>query len=418
MELGEAKRLALGLVSPLEAESVRLEAALGRVLAEDVASGFDLPGEARSRLDGYALKSADTTGTRSGNPVSLAVLDGTIAAGHSPEQRVGPGECVRILTGAPMPEGADAVVPQEDVEKASGRLLIKRPVSGGIVSAGEDARKGGTLLHEGDLLTPSRLAVLAAVGRTDVCVHRKPRVALLATGDEVREVGESLHGPLTHCNNRLLLGWLATIHGAEAIHLGIAVDDPKAVRERLSGVEADIIVTTGGIGRGDRDCVLEAWRGMGVELHFREINLTPGKNSALGSKEGRVHLALPGNPWGAQVVFEELAAPLIRRMQGLKAVDGPSVAAVLERPLKKREGFYKAERGALDGSRLPPVFVPSRRHGPVLADIRDGFAYILLEPHVVEVAAGSAVRVRFHDFPLLATASMGSGDDPGGVSEG
>ena len=215
MDLTEAIRNSLDLAPGPQGESVPLEEALGRVLHEDLAAHWNLPGESRSRLDGFAVLSSDTGGASPNDPVVLKIVPGVLAAGHLPRGPLRPGECVRILTGAPVPFGADAVVPQEQASEHGERLSVREPVKHGkgVVFPGADVGEGDLLLSKGAVLTPSRLALVAALGYRELPVYRKPRVALLSTGDEVREMGAFTEGPWTFCNNRLLLGWLVSLQG-------------------------------------------------------------------------------------------------------------------------------------------------------------------------------------------------------------
>lgn len=414
MQLSEAKRLAAELVTPADVERIRLEDALGRVLAQNLTAPFNLPLQPRSRLDGFALASADAAGAGPERLSLLRVLpDAPLAAGRMPDLKIEPGECVRILTGAPLPPGADAVVAVEDVLEESGLLVLDRsPAPGsGVVQAGDEIREKEPILSRGEILSASRLAFAAAFGNSMVPVYRQPRAALLATGDEVRELGRDLKGSGTYCNNRLLLGWLTRLHGGKDIHLGVAGDDPDEIAGKLKGLDADFVITTGGIGRGDRDFIPAAWEVLGVRTLFRELDLSPGKNSAMGVSGEQIFLALPGSPWGAQLVFEEIASPMLRLFQGLKEPRPPVVKAELAETVRKRSGVSKALRGRLDMGTLVPSFMPlERKGGSLFASLKDAIGYILLDSHVVEVAPGSEVEVRLHDFPLLATTAFGGSE--------
>ncbi len=411
MEFSEARTLAMDLVVPGGWEWVSLQDALGRILAETIVSDRDLPGEPRSRFDGFAVCSSDIVDTEAQGPVSLRILSGLLAAGHSSKQDVQPGECLRILTGAPLPLHADTVVPQEEALQEANRLILNRAYSrgSGVTSPGEEIKRGESLLFAGEILSPTRCALVAALGRERIKVHRRPRVALLATGDEVIELGDSTQGPYTYCNNRYLLAWLVALQGADPVSLGRAKDDPLDIVQRLQDVKADFVITTGGMGRGNRDFVLDVWRRLGVQEHFRQINLSPGKNSALGSRGRQVFWGLPGNPWGAQVVFQEVVAPALRRLAGCGNPEAPSFQAVLKTPLKKKKGIVKVFRGVLDTRTIPPSFsVYGGRRRSLFADLKSSFAYMLLDAPVVEVAAGEEVRVFLHDFPLLAHPLIGT----------
>lgn len=406
MELSEARRLASDLAAPLEIEWVALEDALGRVLGEEVVAGRDVPGESRSRLDGFALRSEGRSHATPDTPALLRIMPGRVAAGQVTEARLGAGECMRILTGAPLPRGTDAVAPQEEAELQGENLILRRvyPRGNGITFRGDDAHKGEVLVLPGAVLNPTRLALIAALGRERVAVHRRPQVALLATGDEVRALGTVTKGPFTYCNNMHLLAWLTQTKGGETTLLGIAADEATAIAERLRDVTANLVITTGGAGKGDRDFIPDVWKRLGVRQIFRQINLLPGKNTALGVRGQQVFLGVPGNPWAAQIVFEQLAIPLLRRWQGLSGPGFTPIAAVLQTPLAGKRGFYRAIRGTLDLETAPARFYPVvTKSTSVFSRIRDCFAYILLEPHVVEVAAESEVRVQLGDFPLLAS---------------
>ena len=406
MDLIEARHLASGLIAPLGVERVRIEEALGRVLAERIVADRNLPAEPRSRLDGFALRSTDVFGATRETPVFLSVAPGCIAAGHNVPVGIQSRECIRILTGAALPQHADAVAPQEEVEVRGENLVLKQPyaVGSGVVVPGEDVRKGEFLLSEGEVLTPTRLALIVALGHKRLTVYRRPQVALLATGDEVKTLGAVEKGPFTYCNNMHLLSWLTQLQGGIATPLGVAVDEPRVIAEQLQDVRAELVITTGGMGKGDRDFIVEAWQILGVQMIFREINLIPGRSTALGVRGGQVFLGVPGNPWAAQVVFDELAIPMLRRCQGLASPEHPLITAILQAPLKKKPGFFKAIRGTLDLETAPPRFSPAKTEGTSIFNrVKDCFAYILLKPHVVEVAAGSEVQVRLRDFPLLAS---------------
>jgi molybdopterin molybdotransferase len=228
-------------------------------------------------------------------------------------------------------------------------------------------------------------------------------VALLATGDEVIELGERFQGPSTYCNNRHLLAALVRLQGGHPIHLGVARDDPRAIEDCLAAAQADLVITTGGVGRGDRDFVSQAWRTLGIKSYFNQINLSPGKNSALGIRGETIFVGLPGTPWSAQVVFTEIVAPMLRRWQGLHLDEPVSWPALLSERLKKRPGYYRAVRGqlALQEGRLS--FAPRRsKTEGLFSQMRNTSAYAVLAPDVREIAAGTLVDTRCHDLPLLA----------------
>ncbi len=405
MDLMEALSLVVGSGRVLESQEVPLESALGRVASRDVAADRDLPGEDRSQYDGYALRSTDTVAAGADHPVLLRSLPFVLAAGQVATMGLNRGECLRIFTGASLPAGADVVVPQEQVTVRGGMVELRRfcRAGEGVVHKGADAPGGEMLLEKGSILNPTRLAVLAALGRTHVSVSRRPRVALLATGDEVSELGQTWSGPGTYCNNRWLLGWLTEIMGGEPLHLGVAPDDPANIVERLEDAGADIVITTGGMGKGGKDFMLEAWRRLGVKILFRRLNLSPGRHAAFGTRGAQACFAFPGNPWAAQLLFQELVVPLLKKCLGAEDLGLPMLSAKAERGLNNPGGGYRAVRGRLRAAAEGWVFQPLLKDGTsLLKSMGDSFAYTLLNPPVVEVTAGSWIQVRLHDVPLIA----------------
>ena len=414
MDLMEAKALALGRAVPLDVEWVVLEQSPGRVLARSLVSPADLPAQNRSRMDGYALRSLDVAEASVLQPRGLRLLPGSSAAGADPPGPLAAGECRRIFTGAPLPPGADAVAPQERVERSGDRVLVVEKLDPGqwVSQAGEEVRKGEEVLRAGDLLTPTRTALAAATGATHLPVHRRPRVALLATGDELREAGCAGDGPLSVCNNRHLLSWLVRWNGGAPFSLGIAPDDPAVLEERLRGVGADLAITTGSTGRGDRDFMEEVWNSLGVEVLFSSLNLSPGKGSRLGvARDGKdrsvVFAALSGNPWAAQVVFQEILAPLLWRWQGAVRLSPLEIPAVLAEPLRKRKGRYQAVRGRLEKGGRGFRFIPQPRERSFsFSVLRDHFAYAILDSETEALDAGAPLIVRSNDLPWTALGPL------------
>lgn len=410
MELTEARKIAQGLVPPLRSERVWLEQGLGRVLAENLYADQDIPGEARASVDGFAIVSSDTATITNDKPCILRLQKDLLAAGRAAKHKLSAGNCLRILTGAPLPEHADAVAAQEETLREDDFIVIKRGfVPGeGLISPGSDIHKNSILLTKGDILTPTRLALIAALGYATVPVCLQPRIALLATGDELKEMGQCVQGPYSYCNNRYLVAWSASLRGGRPTHLGIASDDPNLIAERLKNVESDLIISTGGVGHGDRDFIVNAWKLLGVEILFEEVNLMPGRRTALGKRGKQIYLGLPGSPWGAQVAFEQLVAPILHTYQGIETSKTPFVPATLESTVRKRTGFNKVVRGTLQRSCSKLTFKPVKKGNQHLfATLHNSLSYILIESHESELPAGSEVQVRFSDFPLLAFPLFG-----------
>jgi molybdopterin molybdotransferase len=314
----EALAEILSRVEPLPTERVPLMAALGRALAETVVSPREIPPWANSSMDGYAVRAGDTAAA----PVRLAVV-GTVTAGSVPTREVRGGEAVRIFTGAPLPPGADAVIPQEDTEASDGHVVLRSPVASGayVRPRGEDLRVGDAVLAPGGALGPAAIGVLATLGYTQVLVRRRPRVAILSTGNELAELGrEPGPGQIPNTNSYSLAAQVLEA-GAEPMNLGIATDSLDAIAERLRwAAAADVVLSSAGVSVGDLDLVKTALTRAGAELHLWQVAMRPGKPITFGSLGGRAVFGLPGNPVSAMVTFELFVRPALRRLGGFTAL--------------------------------------------------------------------------------------------------
>jgi len=331
-----ARMLILEKVSLLPTESVSLPDAVGRVLAEEVLAPCDLPRWDNSAMDGFAVRSEDC------EKAEPLLIEGYIPAGGTPSGiRVGPGKAVRIMTGAPTPDGCDTIVPIEEIEEQDGQILIKGRVKQGdhIRVRGEDVQQDEIVITAGSILRPAEINMLAAFGFREVSVYRRPKVAILSTGDELVEPGEPL-GPGQIVNsNAYSLAAAVKEAGGEPLLLGIARDTHASLAEKLTdGLQADVLITTAGVSMGDRDLVCEVLRDMGVERLFWKVDIKPGRPTAFGLKDGKPVFSLPGNPVSAMVTFEEFVRPALLKMMGHARVIRPYVKAILQETETKRPG--------------------------------------------------------------------------------
>lgn len=333
----------LSVFKPLEAEGVSLGEALGRVLAEDIHADVDIPPFANSAMDGYAVRSQDTAGANREAPVRLRVI-GTLAAGQVPSQALTAGAAIRIMTGAPMPVGADAVVRFEDTSEGdkntrmtearrSDQVSIYHPVvaQDNVRAAAEDIRAGELVLAAGTELRPAEIGVLASVGRKDCLAHRRPRVAVLATGDELVEPDEPLAPGKIRNSNAYTNAALVEKYGGIPLPLGIARDnvpDLTAKLQRAVDLRADLILTSAGVSVGEFDVVKDVLTTLG-EMNFWQVRMKPGKPLAFGHIKGIPLIGFPGNPVSSMVSFERFARPAILKMQGKRKLRKQTVRAVL-----------------------------------------------------------------------------------------
>jgi molybdopterin molybdotransferase len=314
----EALEQILSRVAPLPTERVPLLSALGRALAEPVVSGREIPPWPNSSMDGYAVRAEDTRAASA----RLAIV-GTVAAGSMPSRAVGAGEAMRIFTGAPLPTGADAIVPQEDTETTDGHVTLKTAVERGayVRPRGEDLRVGDAVLEPGAAIGPAEIGLLATLGYSQVLVHRRPRVAILSTGNELAELGrEPGPGQIPNTNSYSLSAQVLEA-GGEPMNLGIAADRLDSIEERLRwGGVADVLLSSAGVSVGDLDLVKSALTRAGAELHLWQVSMRPGKPITFGSLAGRPVFGLPGNPVSAMVTFELFVRPALRRMAGHRTI--------------------------------------------------------------------------------------------------
>ncbi|MER7754807.1 gephyrin-like molybdotransferase Glp [Kitasatospora sp. NPDC097643] len=410
----------LAAVGPLPAIELRLLDAQGCRLAEDVVAGGDLPPFDNSSMDGYALRTADTDGATDTYPSVLSVV-GDIAAGAGDLPRVGPGQAARIMTGAPVPPGAEAVAPVEWTDGGSGtgqaadamtapvqdeEVRVLRPVAEGahIRRRGSDVAAGATVLEAGTRLGPTQLGLLAAIGRATVKARPRPRVVVLSTGSELVQPGEPVGPGQISDSNSFTLTAAAQEAGAIAYRVGGVPDDAARLRAVLEDQlgRADLIVTSGGVSVGAYDVVKEVFesygggaRGGAAGVEFRRLRMQPGKPQGfgrIGGADGVPLLALPGNPVSAYISFELFVRPVIRTMLGAADVHRPVVRAVCPAALRSPAGrrqFLRGRYSAADGTVEPVGGAESHLVGALArAD-----CLITVPESVTELPAGSEVDV-------------------------
>lgn len=351
LSVGEASARILRRIQPLDAETVPLERAAGRVLAESVKANTTSPPWDNSSMDGYAVRSSDLVTGRNVSPTSASAVDtarhqlkvvATIAAGQHALRPLGAGEAMRIMTGAPIPLGADTVIRIEDTDRGAERVGITdlRDLGRNIRRAGEDFTKGQTLFEPGAEIRAAHLGVLAAAAVRDVSVYRKPRVAILSSGDELVELRDYSPSDSTAkiiSANSWTLRELVAGAGGEPVDLGIAADSPASLRAKLELTQAehfDLIITSAGVSVGDLDHMRSVFADIGGELDFWKVRMRPGAPMAFGTLRGIPWLGFSGNPVSAMVSFEVFARPVIRKMSGHERIHRELVPVRLSEPVE------------------------------------------------------------------------------------
>lgn len=383
-------------VAPLPAQQIQLARARGLVLAEDIVAQVALPPFANSAMDGYAARVADLGGASAQRPVRLPVV-GEIGAGNAGVRTLQAGQVAKIMTGAPIPEGCDTVVPYEWTDRGSDIVTITEASTPGqhVRVAGEDVRVGDHMLPIGTRLGPGQLGLIAALGRATVLVHPRPRVVVISTGSELCEPGRPLAPDSIYDANSHLIAASAEALGATARRVGIVPDDPAGFLAALHAelAEADLVVTSGGVSQGDFDVVKEALIANGA-MWFGPVAMQPGKPQGFGLIEGVPIFTLPGNPVSSYISFEVFVAPAVRRMLGAAIVHRRTRPATLTRAVSspaERRQFLRGEYvGDAGGARVAPV----GGHGShLLGSLARSNALIVIPEDVTSVAEGATVQV-------------------------
>ena len=321
-------------------ERVPLGQALGRVLTEDVVSRINNPPLDNSAMDGYAVIAKDIESATPENPVKLEVVE-EIAAGYTAKGTLKPGQTMRIMTGAPIPPGADAVLMQEDTQKDGNAILCldKADVAENIRRAGEDVKIGEGVIKKGTTLSPAHIGMLAVIGRSQIAVSQRPTVSILSTGDEILELDETPQGPQIFNSNGHMLAAQIKSAGGIPIYLGIAKDTEKDLMEKFEwALKADIVVSSGGVSVGDYDLVKSSLQKMGQDMLFWKVAMKPGKPLAFGRIGKTPIFGLPGNPVSSFVSFEQFVRPSLRKVLGCSDLSHKTVQAKLTRTINKKPG--------------------------------------------------------------------------------
>ena len=321
-------------------EKIPLDQALGRVMAEDVVSRINNPPLDNSAMDGYALIAGDIQSATPENPVKLEMVE-EIAAGYTAKGTLKPGQTMRIMTGAPIPPGADAVLMQEDTQKDGDSILCldRADVEENIRRAGEDIKIGESVLKKGTTLSPAHIGMLAVIGRSQIAVGQRPTVSILSTGDEILELDETPQGPQIFNSNGHMLAAQIKSAGGIPIYLGIAKDTEKDLMEKFEwALKADIVVSSGGVSVGDYDLVKSSLQKMGQDMLFWKVAMKPGKPLAFGRIGKTPIFGLPGNPVSSFVSFEQFVRPSLRKVLGCSDLSHKTVQAKLTRTIHKKPG--------------------------------------------------------------------------------
>ena len=416
LSVEEARERILSHFDRLPAVETPLADVLGQVLAEKLVAPFDIPPLANSAMDGYAVISGDTRGATGQAPIELPVV-GVIAAGQLPERPLAPGTAIRIMTGAPVPDNSDAVVPFEDTDE------LERRESGGPASAiainvvampgdniryaGEDIKAGTTVFEEGVVLRAGQIGVIASLGKATIRVFRRPVVALISTGDELLEPGDEYLPGRIYNSNAYSVAAMVTRYGGVPEIMGIARDTVESLESALEEALkiADLVVTSAGVSRGDYDVVKDVLSSKG-EIALWSVRMRPAKPLAFGVLKradgtGIPHLGLPGNPVSAMVAFEQFGRPALRLMMGKAQAEKPSIEAVMDDPIHNYDGrrVYARVHAYRDDAGVYHARLAGNQSSGVLTSMAHANGLAICPDDVAMIGAGEIARVEMLDWP-------------------
>jgi molybdopterin molybdotransferase len=396
ISVSEALATVLGDLPRLGGQQVDLAASHGRVLAENIRSARDVPPFRNSAMDGYAVRAADLTAASPRRPVTLRLLE-VVGAGSMATRKVESGTTSKVMTGSLLPVGADAVVRLEDTsEDGEGvKFRTRTDVGANVREAGEDVRAGEEVLSRGRLLRAADIGLLASLGVTVVRVARRPRVAILTTGNELVEPGEPL-GPGQIVNsNAYALAAAVQECGGEPVMIGIVRDEPERLQAAFADAfSADVVLSTGGVSVGSFDYVRRILQALGYQERFWKVAQKPGKPLTFGLRHGVPTFGLPGNPVSSLVCFYLYVGPTLRKMMGMERVHAPIIRATVSEPISTVPGLTEFIRCVIEGDGgLYRVHSTGTQSSGVLRSLSTGEGLLVSAPEQSQIAAGTSVRV-------------------------
>jgi molybdopterin molybdotransferase len=405
--VAEAIEQILQTINPLGLERVNILDALGRVLGEDITAGRNIPPKDNSAMDGYALRFQDTIGASPHQPVLLEVIE-DIPAGAIPQKSIAAGQSARIMTGAPLPVGADAVLKMEDTKKDGQKIKIMAEAKSGqdIRWTGEDVREGELVIPRGTIVRPAGIGMLASLGRSFISVYQRPLIAVLATGNELVDIDESPSPWKIINSNSYSLASQALDCGALVMQMGIAKDQREDLLARFqAAMRADVIISSGGVSVGDYDLVKDIMQEVGSRMQFWQVAMRPGKPLAFGRIGNIPMFGLPGNPVSSMISFEQFIRPAILKMMGHQEIFRRTVRAVLQENIEKRKGFTHFIRALVKaGAGGYTVSTTGEQGSGILKSMVRANGLIVLPEDVDKVKSGTEVKVQLLDNSLSWTS--------------
>jgi len=400
INIDEARGIILNHTEIMDLEKVDLLSSLGRAAGEDIAASFSLPPWDNSAMDGYAVRFDNIQPATPDQPVELKVIE-DLPAGYISKNRLSPFETIRIMTGAPIPEGADTVVMKEDTSSSGDTVKILVPPHKGenIRLAGENIKKGGQVLRKRILIRPPHIGMLASLGISYLFVYQRPRVAILSTGDEIREIDSARNPSKIINSNTYSISALVKEAGAIPIILGIARDDKKDLIAKIQkGLSADVIITTGGVSVGEYDYVKDALEATGAKIEFWKVAMRPGKPITFGTIKDKLIFGLPGNPVSCMISFEQFVRPALLKKMGHKHLYRPCLWATAKEDFqaKKNLTYFLRVRVFCQDGELFATTTGNQGSG-ILRSMVQANGLMIVPPDKKKVKAGEKMMVQILD---------------------
>jgi len=390
-------------------EKINILDAQRRAIAENIYAGRDIPSVDNSAMDGYALRAADTKGATPKKPVWFKIIE-EIPAGKIPRKKLRSKEAARIMTGAIIPGGADAVIRQENTRREGNLVAVLTPVARktDIRFAGEDVRKGELVIHKNSVLGAAQIGMLAALGKKSVLVYKKPRVAIMATGDELVDIDTNPSPGKIVNSNSYSLATLVDDCGGVPVILGITRDNKSALKQKFStALKNDVIISSGGVSVGDYDLVKDIMVNMGNSMYFWQVAMRPGKPLAFGAIKGVPLFGLPGNPVSTMVSFEQFVRPYLLKIQGHRNIFRPVLKAISVENLEKKAGVKNFLRAIVKREKDKYIVKTTGNQGSgILKSMVTANALIILGEKETKIKKGDKVTVQLLDDSLFKTDSF------------
>ncbi len=397
----EAQSIISEAINKTQTETISFIDGYNRILAEDIISTISIPPLDNSAMDGYAVQFADIENASQENPIELKITGEIQAGGEFANFTVTTGTTVRIMTGAPIPKGTDIVIPVENLQENEETIIVTTPLKNkaNVRFAGEDIKIGQIVLKEGDNLDSAEIGLLASMNAEQIKVYKKPKVAIIATGDEIVEPGMDINDGQIRNSNAYTLITDMKKYGANPTYLGIAGDTNDNLKIKLKeAMDYDIIITTGGVSMGRYDLVKDVVRRFGFEIEIEKMKMKPGKPLAFGTDGKRLFFGLPGNPVSTMIASSLFVRPAIKKMMGSAKFERPQLDAILQEDIKKKSGRRHFNRGFFsvkDGK----VYVSTTgdQGSGILRSMNEANCYLIVDEETTSIKSGNKVKIELFD---------------------